>query len=150
MIEYLKMDQSAGPLIGDLIVSESDFPNKDEVSKRLRSRVDPELLPQPGQAEIPPKLLARMKQSDKIIEALTQRLKEVTEAMNSKVAEFQHEIELAKVKTVSSEKETELTQLVNLVVAEGKNQLAAYQAESQKLIKALEMAQPKGSPTAGA
>jgi hypothetical protein len=47
MLEFLKVQPAAAPVIGDLIAKNMDFPGAEEVAKRLRNLVPPQVLADP-------------------------------------------------------------------------------------------------------
>ena len=54
LLEYLKADPQAMPLIRDLVAKNFDWPGADEMAKRFRNTIDPALLVDPDDPEAPP------------------------------------------------------------------------------------------------
>lgn len=54
MLDFAKIDPQVMPLIGDLIVKNSDWPGADEIAKRLRNMVPPQALVDPSDPSTQP------------------------------------------------------------------------------------------------
>jgi len=54
MIEFMRAVPQAAPVIGDLLAKAMDWPESDEIAKRLRNMVPPELQRDPDQPQPPP------------------------------------------------------------------------------------------------
>jgi hypothetical protein len=54
LLEYLKTDPQAVPLVRDLVAKNFDWPGSDEMAKRFRNTIDPNLLVDPDDPNSPP------------------------------------------------------------------------------------------------
>ncbi len=140
MTEYLKIDPQAAPLVGDLIVDNQDYPNKEQFKERLKIRAS-QLAPgivqndDTDQAKVPPKFMAQYQQQSQLLEKLQQQLDAVTKVVTEKTMEFQHEKEMKAMELASQERQTSLKVEGDMVKAEA---AAKSQASLQMLQSAID------------
>lgn len=90
MLEFMRVDPSAAPLIGDLIARMQDWPESDEVAKRLRMR-----LPADIEGEENPQVKAILQQFEQEKQQMTQyiqQLEQVAKDLNTQLMNKEGEI----------------------------------------------------------
>ena len=123
MIQFLKIDPTAAPLIGDLLVQNQDYPNKDQMIERLKMRaaqIAPGIVQDDDndQAKIPPKFLAQYQQQSQMLEALEKQLQQMNQLIGTKTIEHQHQMELKAMELASQERQASFKGEVSVVIAE--------------------------------
>ncbi len=90
MIELTRAYPALMEIAGDLLVESLDIPKAQELAKRLRTMLPPEL--QDGKQPLSPQVKAKMEQMSQMLEALTKELDKATEEnkklQDRKVVEF--------------------------------------------------------------
>lgn len=109
MIEYLKVDPGAAPLVGDLIADNQDFPNKEEFKERLKTRAEqvaPGIVKKDGDQEekIPPKFMAQYQEQAKMLEHIQAQNQQMQQIISQKQLEFQHDLAMESMKLASEER----------------------------------------------
>lgn len=103
MVEMLRSFPQAAPIIGDLVAKNLDWPGADEIAKRLKTMLPPQIQALEKLDGLPPEAQAAMAQSQAQIKQLMdiieqgkgllqekdQQIKEFEIAQNSKVADIQ-------------------------------------------------------------
>lgn len=77
MMQLLQSYPDAAPLIGDLIAKNLDWPGADEISKRLKAMLPPQLQEQDGQEDIPPQVQQMIMQGKQQIQQMGQALQQL-------------------------------------------------------------------------
>lgn len=85
MLEMMRVYPPAAPLLGDLIASAADWPQSDEVAKRLKAMLPPHIL-QAEQAGLPPEAQA-------VIGQMTQQLQQMQAQMQQMGQQRQQEMQ---------------------------------------------------------
>lgn len=95
MMELLRAFPQAAPIIGDLIAKNLDWPGADEIAKRLKAMLPPNLQEQEGGEEIPPHIQqmieqgkAQMQQMGQAIQQLQQENEQLKQEKGNKQAEL--------------------------------------------------------------
>ena len=96
MIELIRSNPDAAPIIGDLLAKNLDWPGADEIAKRLEKMLPPEARDTEGQ--LPPEVQQQLQEMGQAIQELGQRLHE---------AEAKREIETRKLDIEEYKAETE-------------------------------------------
>ena len=113
--------------MGDLIAKNGDWPGGEEVSKRLKKMLPPELQEaEEGEAPpIPPQMQAQMEEMQGMIEGLTEQLNKSQDKLDNKMLELESKerIELLKLetdlkKTLLKEDAADSRQLLNAQMRE--------------------------------
>jgi CheY-like chemotaxis protein len=68
-------------VIGDLLVSNMDWPGAEEMAKRLKATLDPKVV-EADSSDIPPQVIAQMKQKDQDLQQLQQALQHALGQLN--------------------------------------------------------------------
>jgi hypothetical protein len=95
MMEFIRADPAAAPLLGDLLAKNLDWPGADEIASRLKAMLPPQAAgqnPQMQQAQ------QQMQQMQHAIDALTQKLQQAGQ---------DKEIEMAKVRIDAAKAQTD-------------------------------------------
>lgn len=108
-LEFMKVYPASAPMIADLVADNMDWEGADEVAKRLKFALPPELQGEEGQDDPKMQVVALQSQKQQLMqqhEALTKALKEASETIRTKqlelsskeqIAGLQARIELVKV-----------------------------------------------------
>ena len=104
MTEILRGFPALAPIIGDLVAKNFDWPGADEMAKRLKAMLPPQIqqMEAEGNNKIPPEVQAMMMQSQQQTQALQQQIQQGMQAFQ------QLQAELAKAQKDLSDKNTEL------------------------------------------
>lgn len=114
LTELVRSAPEAAPIIGDILVSNMDIPGAQEISKRLKKMLPPQLQDgeggQPAQPPIPPEMIEQGKQAiaenadlkaqlqqakaDTQIKGAELQLKQQEMSMNAETARLEHQIRL--------------------------------------------------------
>lgn len=118
---YLQVDPQAAPYVGDLLADNLDFPNKEELRKRLRRRAVAIGAAEPEKKDggdntdqIKQQYQAQAQQ----LEQVTQAFQQLTEQMKTEQMKFDHERELKGMELASRERIAALEAQKTLAVAE--------------------------------
>jgi hypothetical protein len=114
MMQLVQSNPDMFSAIGDLIVRNMDWPGADEIAKRLKKMLPPNLQEQEGAPEIPPEVQAMMDQMSQGLEQAQQGLQQAgmtVQELEAKVAELEAE---------KKNKEAE-------------NDISAYDAETKRI-----------------
>lgn len=74
MTELIRSFPQAAPIIGDLLAKNMDWPDADEIARRMKIMLPPQLQEKEGQPEIPPQVQAQMAQMKQAIEQMQQMI----------------------------------------------------------------------------
>jgi hypothetical protein len=76
MMDLIQSYPDAAPVIGDLLVKSLDWENADEIAKRLKAMLPPQIQGQEGQeGQIPPEVMQQMQQMSEALGNMQQELK---------------------------------------------------------------------------
>ena len=99
-MEALAANEAIFPRIADLVVKLRNLgPIGDEIAKRL---TPPDVAAQEqGQQQIPPQVQQRLQQTEQLLEAMTERIKQLTDTLNTKQIELnsKEKVEFAKIES---------------------------------------------------
>jgi hypothetical protein len=84
MVELTKAYPPVFQAAGDIMVGAMDFPEAQEVAKRLRKMMPPELQGDDQDTEIPPQVQARLQQLDQFAQQATQVIEQLSAQLESK------------------------------------------------------------------
>lgn len=83
-------------IAGDILVKNMDWPGADDIAKRLKAMLPPQIQDEEeGKPEIPPALMAQMEQAQQMIDMLTQQVNQLTTEKESKVVELESKERIA-------------------------------------------------------
>ncbi len=165
MSEFLRAYPQAAPIVGDIFVKSLDWPQADEIAKRLKA-----MLPPQAAGGLPPQLQQMIQQGQQHIQELTQKNQQLTqENQISKIQLQGKDLEIQKLNAVHQIKEaahsyaqdanagTQPDQSTEAITNLGALGIDAYDAESRRITalatahKALNPPQPTQSqPNSGA
>ncbi len=129
ILDYLKVDPGAAPFVGDILAKNLDFPDKTELAKRLRARVPPGVIDDNGPtADIPQQFKTQYQQQSQALEAATQKVQELMQALESKQAEWQHEEDMKAMELASQERRAAQSSEVQVALAELKAKMPVFEA----------------------
>lgn len=99
MLEFMRIYPAAAPILGDLVAKNGDWPGNEEVTKRLKKMLPPELQEdEEGGSAISPQVEAQMQEMKAMIEGLTEQLNKSQDKLDNKMLELESKerIELLK------------------------------------------------------
>lgn len=114
MIELLRAFPQAAPVIGDLIAKNLDWPGADEIAKRLKAMLPPQIQQMEDGEGLPPEALAK-------IQALEGQLKQMSQQMQMGMGEFQKVVK--ELESVKADKQ----------IDSKKVEIDAYKAETDRI-----------------
>ena len=134
-LEFLKVYPEAGPLIADLVAGNMDWPGAEEVAKRLKKALPPNM--QEGGEDQEPEvqlqqMQAKFMQIEQMNEQLTQALKESTETIRTKKMELESKERIA-------ERDNENKLVLAKMQESGAGALAMLQASLSNIDKRLDL-----------
>lgn len=88
MLELVHANPQIFPIIGDLMVSQMDWPNARQIAERLKKTLPPNLQDDDDSMEIPPAVAAKMAEMDKQVQMLTQAYQEASDVIRTKQLEL--------------------------------------------------------------
>jgi len=128
MLELISAFPQMAALVGDLVVAEMDWPGARQVSERLKKMLPPQLQDDQQQTPIPPQVQAQMQQAGQMIDALTQRVNELTQAIQTDVVKAAKDAEIKRMEVESRERVAAMQVQADLVKTEA--QLNAQNAQT--------------------
>lgn len=118
-----------GALIGDIVAENQDWPGADEIAKRLRKMLPPQLQENPQGADIPPQLVQQIEQGKQLIQQLHQALTECQAELQ--VAKEGHDLEAQKIAneklSIAIDAYDAQTKRLQAQWKKGSDEIAAYQ-----------------------
>lgn len=115
MMELLRNFPSAAPIVGDLLAKNLNWPGADEIAKRLKAMLPPQILAM-EQNQLPPEAQARVAQ-------LENQLKQMSQAMQQGMEQFKKVV--AELESVKADKSIDTAKV----------QVDAYKAETERMAK---------------
>ena len=89
MLGLVKNYPQVAQYISDLLVKNMDWPGSDEIARRLKKLVPPEVLTEDDETQIPPEIKAQLDQQAQLIDDLTKKLNEATDEVEGKRLEIE-------------------------------------------------------------
>lgn len=135
--DYLQIDPTAAPLVGDLLARNMDNPDRLEFERRLKSRVPPEILRDDLEDEgepIPPKFKAQYDNLAKMLEQTTDALKKLQDEMDTESMKHQQKMEYEKLKLESEERRAAQQSQVDLAGFASKSDLELMKGLMQMIM----------------
>jgi len=129
-----------GALIGDIIASNQDWPGADEIERRLKKMLPPQLQENPEGANIPPQLVAQIEQGKQLIMKLHQALQQCQAELQT--AKEGHDLEAQKL----------VNEKLSIAVDQYNAQTDRLEAEWKRgadMVKAVQTAAPRPQPMPG-
>lgn len=114
MMELLRAFPQAAPVIGDLLAKNLDWPGADEIAKRLKAMLPPQIRQLEGDNQLPPEALQK-------IQALENNLKQMGQQMQMGMGEFQKVVK--ELESVKADKAVDARKL----------DIDAYKAETDRI-----------------
>lgn len=102
MLQFIQSYPQGAPLIADLIAKNLDWPGAQDIADRFKKQLPPELQNDGSEDDqVPPQVMAQMKQMDEMIQMLTEQLNKANEETRSKLIELESKerIEFSKQET---------------------------------------------------
>ena len=145
MIEFTRAMPQQAALISDLIAKNSDWPGATEIAERLKKGLPPGIAEETGddKPKIPPETQAQLQQMNEMIEGLTEKLKEKTEAERTKIIELESKerIAFAQIEADLTKEKIKLTGLATLKTLEAEIQDASNRLELLRINEPFEQEQ---------
>jgi len=143
MSEVLQGNPQLMGVIGDLYMKTLDTPYSDEMAKRIRATIPPEIRQDDEETELPPEAIAQIQQAEQVIqeqqaqmEAMAQEAQKLQQAVDGKVIEQQMKAQEAELRVAEMQNESALkAQEYQLRMAE----LALKEAEITAKIREAEL-----------
>jgi hypothetical protein len=104
MMQLIQSFPDAAPIIGDLVAKNLDWPGADEIAKRLKIMLPPQLQQQEGELEIPPEAQQMIQQGKQQIQQMQQAMQQMQQENQSLKAG-----EMSKAKDIEVKGQTEQT-----------------------------------------
>ena len=114
MMELLRAFPQAAPMIGDLLAKNLDWPGADEIAKRLKAMLPPQIQQMEGDNPLPPEAMQK-------IQALENNLKQMSQQMQMGMGEFQKVVK--ELESVKADKAVDARKL----------DIDAYKAETDRI-----------------
>lgn len=109
MLQLVKADPNVMPIIGDLVVSQMDWPMAKEIAARLKKALPPQLQePEDGQPEVPPQVQAKIAQMTKAFMDLQKEYGKTKQALDADLPKIQSD-ERMKMMTLQSAERLQVT-----------------------------------------
>lgn len=135
--EYIKAYPEAAPLLGDILMRNTDTPDKEEMERRLKTLVPADALAGADggndMSKIPPQFMAQYKQQGQMIEQLTAQTQELAEVVKSKRAEWDHEIALKSLELASAERQAAIKAEIAMATLASKGDIEILKTEFQRV-----------------
>jgi hypothetical protein len=90
MMQLLQAFPDAAPIIGDLVAKNLDWPGADDIAKRLKTMLPPQLQEKEGEEPIPPQVQQAMQQGQQQIAQMGQALQQGGQVLQQTQAENQN------------------------------------------------------------
>lgn len=116
MMELLRTFPQAAPIIGDLVAKNLNWPGADEIAKRLKAMLPPQIQNLDNE-ELPPEAMAK-------VTALENQLKQMSQAMQQGMGEFQKVV--SELESLKADKSIDIAKV----------KIEAYNAETNRMAKA--------------
>ena len=137
MTELVRSFPAAAPLIGDLLAKNLGWPDADEIAKRLKAMLPPQIQ-QMEESELPPEAQAK-------VSALENQLKQMSEMVKAGMGEFQKM--RSEMESMKADKSVDMKKLeIDAYNAETKRmevQIKAGEMVTGTILEAEKMMQPK-------
>ena len=131
------------PMIGDLLFKEMDWPGAAALSERFKKMLPPPLQDDQAGGQVPPQVQAQLAQAGQMVEALTQRVNELTDAIETEAVKAKADAELKRMELESRERIAALQVQADLVKTEAqinaKNAQVLIQGQLEDIRRLLEM-----------
>lgn len=114
MIELIRGYPQAAPIIGDLLAKNLNWPDADEISKRLKAMLPPQIQQLESEEGLPPEAMQK-------IQALQQQMQQMGQQMQAGMVEFQKVIK--ELESVKADKSIETRKV----------EIDAYNAETNRM-----------------
>lgn len=153
MTDFLKIDPSAAPLVGDLIARNMDFPDSEEFERRLKSRVPEDLRSNDlgeGKTDVSPEFKAAYQKQAQALEMANNEIQQLTEIIKTKQVETSREMELLKTKLASQEKIAGLNNETQITLGAMKDEMAVTQGLMKMVLTKLDATLQPGVPASAA
>jgi hypothetical protein len=128
MNEFMKVMPQAAPLLGDLLAKNLDWPDADEVAKRLKIMLPPQLQEQPEGEEQNPQVMQMQQEMQQMQEQVTQTVQQLQQANDQLLKENQ----AMKADVANESKATEIDQF-KAETDRMKVQIDAQKAETERV-----------------
>lgn len=120
-----KLPPEQSMIIADLIASQVDAPIAEEIARRLKLMLPPQLSDEKGQQQIPPQVMAQMQGMQQTLQAMSQQ----HEALTARVHELTNELESERAKLDADIQKAEIDAMAKVKVAETNAEAGIKEAE---------------------
>jgi hypothetical protein len=131
MTAFVQAFPPAAAVAGDLIAKAMDWPDADEIAKRLRATMPPGVIQEEGKEDIPPQLKAKLEEQMQVIQGLQQAMQQAQQELQQaqQTAESKQGEEAIKAAELQLKQQSEQ---VNQALAARKLEIEAFNAETQR------------------
>lgn len=88
MLELTQAQPQLAAVAGDLMVKNMDWPGATEIAERIKRTMDPKILGEPGQPQVPPEVQMQLEQSQQAIQMLSAQLQDAHQKLQNKALEL--------------------------------------------------------------
>ena len=141
MTEMIRSFPDAAPLIGDLIAKAMDWPGADEIAKRLKAMLPPQILQMEEGKDIPPEVQGMIQQGQKQIQMMQAQIQQGMQAFQ----QLQKELEGTKQALADKQAElslkaqdSQLKHESDIIKAQADVRIAEIEAEATKQVAQIE------------
>jgi hypothetical protein len=151
MLEVVGANPSLMPLVGDLLFQQMDWPGAQAMAERLKKMLPPALQDDQAGAPVPPQVQAQLQQAGQMVEALTQRVNELTQAIETDAVKASRDAAIKKMELESRERvaamqvQADLVQTEAQINAQGAQKLLTEQLASIRHLLELQHARVDGA-----
>jgi hypothetical protein len=85
-MEFMRVFPQAAPLMGDILARNLDWPGADEIAKRFKTMLPPQLQEQDGQQPLPPQVQQQMQQMSQQMQGMQQHIQQMGQALQAEQA----------------------------------------------------------------
>jgi hypothetical protein len=142
MIELLRAFPSAAPIIGDIVAKNLDWPGADDIAKRLKAMLPPNIQQMEDEGEeIPPQVQAMIMQGKQQIQAMQQQLQQGLQAfqqLQAELVEAKKAVQDKQADIMVKREDSQLKHEAEMAKAQAEIQIAQIEAESAKQVASIE------------
>jgi hypothetical protein len=142
MTELLRSFPQAAPFIGDILAKNLDWPGADEISKRLKAMLPPQIQAmEQGDQDIPPEVQAMIAQGKQQIEQMQQQLQQgmqMFKQLQGELAQAKQAVQDKQSELMLKREDSQLKHESEIIKAQAEVRIAEIEAEAAKQVATIE------------
>jgi hypothetical protein len=143
MTELLRSFPDAAPFIGDILAKNLDWPGADEIAKRLKAMLPPQIqaMEQEDQKDIPPEVQAMIAQGKQQIEQMQQQLQQgmqMFKQLQGELAQAKQAVQDKQSELMIKREDAQLKHESEIIKAQAEVRIAEIEAEAAKQVATIE------------